>query len=303
VYGVKREECKQKSVYVNSTLRFLYAFILALALAACGSAPKRQPGNGYYLGDGPGDNPPSNLDSLPDAKPRVEPLNKYANRPYTVLGKTFVPETRFVHYKERGVASWYGRKFQGQRTSSGEPYDMYAMTAAHPVLPIPSYARVTSLRTNRSVIVRINDRGPFYGGRVIDLSYAAAYKLGIAVQGSSMVEVETVVPGSETLVAQAPKPAEPDPPPPPVPAQVVPASAEAGGIYLQLGAFASKSNAEVFLERLRLQLTGSNETLSIFAKGGLFRVHAGPYVSRSEAQHAADRLGATLGFKPLLSIR
>ena len=300
---MKREECKQKPAHVSSTLCFLCVFALALALAACSSAPKRQPGKGYYLDDGPGDNPPSNLDSIPDAKPRVEPLNKYANRPYTVLGKTFVPETRFVSYRTRGIASWYGRKFQGQRTSSGEPYDMYAMTAAHPILPIPSYARVTNLRNNKSVVVRVNDRGPFYGGRVIDLSYAAAYKLGIAGQGSGMVEVESVLPGSETLVAQAPKPVEPDPPPPPAPTQVVPASAEAGGIYLQLGAFASKANAEEFLARLRLQLAGLSETLSLFAKGGLFRVHAGPYANRSEAQNAADKLGATLGFKPLLLIR
>ncbi len=180
---------------------------------------------------------------------------------------------------------------------------MYAMSAAHPILPIPSYARVTNLRNNKSVVVRVNDRGPFYSGRIIDLSYAAAYKLGIAAQGSGIVEVESVQPGTETLVAQAPKPVEPDPKPPPPPTQVVPASAEAGGIYLQLGAFASKANAEQFLTRLRLQLAGFNETYSIFTKDGLFRVHAGPYANRSEAQNAADKLGATLGFKPLLLIR
>ena len=300
---MKREEWKQRPARINLSLRFLCVFVLALALAACGSIPKRQSGKGYYLDDGPGDNPPSNLDSLPDAQPRVEPLNQYANRPYTVLGKNYVPETRFVPYKARGMASWYGRKFQGQKTSSGEPYDMYAMTAAHPILPIPSYARVTNLRNNKAVVVRINDRGPFYGGRIIDLSYAAAYKLGVAAQGSGMVEVESVQPGTETLVAQAPKPVEPAPTPPPAPTQVVPASSEAGGIYLQLGAFGSKANAEQFLARLRLQLAGFNETYSIFTKGGLFRVHAGPYANRSEAQHAADKLGATLGFKPLLLIR
>ena len=299
----KREEWKQRPKRINSTFRFLCVLFLALALAACGTTSKRQPGKGYYLDDGPGDNPPSNLDSIPDAQPRVEPLNKYANRPYTVLGKNYVPETRFVPYKARGIASWYGRKFQGQKTSSGEPYDMYAMTAAHPILPIPSYARVTSLRNNKSVIVRINDRGPFYSGRIIDLSYAAAHKLGIAAQGSGMVEVQSVLPGTETLVAQAPKPAEPDPTPPPVPAQVVPASSESGGIYLQLGAFGLKANAEQFLTRLRLQLAGFSETLSIFTKDGLFRVRAGPYANRSEAQHAADRLGTTLGFKPVLLIR
>lgn len=300
---MKREEWKRKPKRINSTIRFLCIFFLALALAACGTTPKRQPGKGYYLDDGPGDNPPANLDSLPDAQPRVEPLNKYANRPYTVLGKNYVPETRLVPYKARGNASWYGRKFQGQKTSSGEPYDMYAMTAAHPILPIPSYARVTSLRNNKSVVVRINDRGPFYSGRIIDLSYAAAHKLGIAAQGSGMVEVQSVLPGTETLVAQAPKPAEPDPTPPPVPAQVVPASSEAGGIYLQLGAFGLKANAEQFLTRLRSQLAGFSETLSIFTKDGLFRVHAGPYANRSEAQHAADKLGSTLGFKPVLLMR
>ena len=179
---------------------------------------------------------------------------------------------------------------------------MYAMTAAHPILPIPSYARVTSLRNNKSVVVRINDRGPFYSGRIIDLSYAAAHKLGIAAQGSGMVEVESVLPGTETLVVQAPKPAEPAPPPP-VPAQVVPASSEAGGIYLQLGAFGLKANAEQFLTRLRSQLAGLSETLSIFTKDGLFRVRAGPYANRSEAQQTADKIGETLGFKPLLLIR
>jgi len=299
---MKREEWKLGPKCINSAFRFLCVLFLALALAACGTTPKRQPGKGYYLDDGPGDNPPSNLDSIPDAQPRVEPLNKYANRPYTVLGKNYVPETRFVPYKSRGIASWYGRKFQGQRTSSGELYDMYAMSAAHPILPIPSYARVTNLRNNKSVVVRVNDRGPFYNGRIIDLSYAAAYKLGIAAQGSGMVEVESVQPGTEILVAQAPKPAEPDPPPA-APVQVVPASAEASGIYLQLGAFSVKANAEQFLTRLRSQLAGFNETLSIFTKDGLFRVHAGPYANRSEAQNAADKLGATLGFKPVLLIR
>jgi len=230
----------------------------------------------------------------------IEPLNKYANRPYTVLGKNFVPETRLVPYKARGIASWYGRKFHGQKTSSGEPYDMYAMTAAHPILPIPSYARVTSLRNNKSVVVRINDRGPFYSGRIIDLSYAAAHKLGIAAQGSGMVEVERVIPGAETLVAQAPKPAEPAPPPP---AQIVPAAVEAGGVYLQLGAFGSQVNADQFLARLRLQLAWLGETLSIFTRDGLFRVHAGPYASRSEAQQTANRIGEALGFRPLLLIR
>ncbi|MGH8743378.1 MAG: septal ring lytic transglycosylase RlpA family protein, partial [Burkholderiales bacterium] len=262
--------------------RLILITLIFFALAACGTTSKRasESSKGYYLDDGPGENPPANLDSLPDAKPQAEPFNKYANRPYTVLGKTYVPDTRPVYYKARGFASWYGRKFHGQKTSSGESYNMYAMTAAHPTLPIPSYARVTSLKNSKSVIVRINDRGPFYAGRIIDLSYAAAYKLGIAATGSGWVEVESVMPGAETQVAQAPKPVEPAAPPP-TPLRVLPAASDSSGIYLQLGAFSSRSNAEQFLARLRLQLAGFSETLSIFTRDNLFRVHAGPYTDRN----------------------
>ena len=148
----------------------------------------------YYEDDGPGANPPANLDQIADAVPRVEPYASGPNKPYEVFGKEYVPDTSQRPYLERGIGSWYGRKFNGQRTSSGEIYDMYAMTAAHPTLPIPSYARVTDLVNGRSVIVRINDRGPFHSGRVIDLSYAAANKLGYARQGSAEVEVERLLP-------------------------------------------------------------------------------------------------------------
>jgi len=168
------------------------AALVALAfLAACSSAPKK---GGYYKDDGPGANPPGNLASIPDATPRAEPLHKYANRPYEVFGKKYVPLASVQAFKQRGVASWYGKRFHGQKTSSGETYDMYAMTAAHPILPIPSYARVTSVANRRSVVVRINDRGPFHAGRIIDLSYAAANKLGYIGVGSAQVEVEAIVP-------------------------------------------------------------------------------------------------------------
>jgi len=166
---------------------------LALAAAACSSAPEK---GGYYKDDGPGANPPANLASLPDAQPRVEPLHRFANRPYEVFGKKYVPLTSVQSFHQRGVASWYGKRFHGQKTASGERYDMYAMTAAHPILPIPSYARVTSLRTGKQVIVRINDRGPFHSDRVIDLSYAAAYRLGLIGSGSGEVEIDAIVPGS-----------------------------------------------------------------------------------------------------------
>ena len=126
--------------------------------------------------------------------PRVEPLHKYANRPYTALGREYVPMTSLQPFRQRGIASWYGTRYHGQKTSSGELYDMYAMSAAHPTLPIPSYARVTNLANGRSVVVRINDRGPFRSARVIDLSYVAAHRLGFIQAGQAQVEVEAIVP-------------------------------------------------------------------------------------------------------------
>ena len=156
--------------------------------------PPQRKGGGYYLDDGPGDNPPANLEFLPDAVPRIEKYASGANRPYNVFGTDYVPDLSGKPYKQRGVGSWYGRKFHGQRTSSGEIYDMYAMTAAHPTLPIPCYALVTNVQNGRSVIVRVNDRGPFLHNRVMDLSYAAAYKVGYLGSGSGMIEVEMLRP-------------------------------------------------------------------------------------------------------------
>ena len=158
-------------------------------------------GGGYYKDDGPDDEVPDNLDAIPDAEPRDEPLHRFANRPYHVMGQSFVPATAVRSFRQRGHGSWYGRRFHGKPTSSGEPYDMYAMTAAHPTLPIPSYARVTHLGNGRSVVVRVNDRGPFLRGRVIDLSYAAAHKLGYINAGSAQVEVEQILPSEAPLMA------------------------------------------------------------------------------------------------------
>src|SRR5688572_6241921 len=163
--------------------------LLLVLLAGCGSSPQK---GGYYKDDGPGERAPGNV---PDAVPRAEPLHKFANRPYKALGKEYVPMTALQPFRQRGMASWYGKRYHGQKTSSGELYDMYAMSAAHPTLPIPSYARVTNVANGRSVVVRINDRGPFLHGRVIDLSYAAAHKLGYIQAGAAQVEVEAVLPG------------------------------------------------------------------------------------------------------------
>jgi rare lipoprotein A len=148
---------------------------------------------GYYLDDGPGDNPPADIASIPDAIPRHEPLREANMRPYVALGKSYAPMTALKSYRERGIASWYGRRYHGQKTASGEIYDMYGMTGAHPILPLPSYVRVTNLRNGRSVVIRLNDRGPFLSDRLIDLSYTAAYKLDLLDGGSSLVEVETIL--------------------------------------------------------------------------------------------------------------
>jgi rare lipoprotein A len=164
--------------------------LLATSVAGCSFL------SGGGSSDGPGANPPPELERVPNAVPRSEALHPYANRPYTVLGQQFVPTPGVRVYRERGTASWYGRKFHGQPTSSGEHYDMYAMTGAHPTLPIPSYVRVTNLRNGRHVVVRINDRGPFSNRRLIDLSYTAAYKLGYVGTGTAEVEVELIVAGS-----------------------------------------------------------------------------------------------------------
>jgi rare lipoprotein A len=181
-------------------------------LAGCGGKPvrvtdssaSRKPaaiqkrGGGYYKDDGPAAEIPANLDSIPDARPRLEPLRHAANKPYVVLGKTYVPNTTLKPLRQRGIGSWYGKKFHGRKTSIGEPYDMFAMTAAHPTLALPSYARVTHLGNGRSVVVRVIDRGPFHAGRIIDLSYAAAYRLGYIDDGSARVEVEALLPTNST---------------------------------------------------------------------------------------------------------
>jgi rare lipoprotein A len=165
------------------------------AARALPSLPRAGSGRGgYYQDDGPGDAPPEGLLDIPDPEPQIEPYSSRGNRPYVVFGKTYTPIIDDQPYKQRGVGSWYGKKFHGHKTSSGERYDMYKMTAAHPTLPIPSYARVTNLANGKQVIVRINDRGPFLSSRIIDLSYTAALKLGYLGKGSSELEVERLLP-------------------------------------------------------------------------------------------------------------
>jgi rare lipoprotein A len=228
------------------------------------------------------------LDAIADAQPKPEPLHPRANDPYIVFGKEYVPEKEFSAHRKQGTASWYGRKFHGQRTWSGEIYDMYAMTAAHPTLPIPSYARVTNLQNGKSVVVRINDRGPFSSGRMMDLSFAAAYKLGFAETGIAAVEVESIV-----LAGPAPPAAT-------VVEPAIPLTTETAGIYLQLGAFSAHANAESFRDKIQKQLSWLSQPIQIQARGKLFRLQLGPYRNRTEAHAIAEKIRAELDFKPLV---
>lgn len=333
--------------------RLLPFALLSLLFAGCGSPPRsstdvtvdgeklpisrsptptRKPnvtlkkGGGFYKDDGPADDIPDGLDDIPDAEPKWEPLHKPATRPYVVLGKQYVPNTTLTPYKASGTASWYGKKFHGQKTSIGEPYDMFAMTAAHPTLALPSYVRVTQLQTGKSVILRVTDRGPFHADRIIDLSYTAAYKLGLINGGSGQVEVEAIMPGEPTATTYAqvaPKlqPAAPSTaaidgieqiaqrttaleattlaaPPAPASTAVAPR-----GIYLQLGAFANADNAENLKNHLSRELDWLTQAMSINTAGGFHRLHLGPYASRGEADRVAEKIRATLGFKPTLNIR
>ena len=320
------------------THRSVVVLLLAATLSSCGTAPKQETssrastttpsrGGGYYLDDGPGTNAPANIDTIPDAVPKIEPLSRGTMRPYTVMGRNYTPMTQLTPYKARGVASWYGRRYHGKQTSSGEIYDMYAMSAAHTVLPIPSYARVTNVANGKSVVVRVNDRGPFIDNRLIDLSYTAAYKLGILGGGSGMVEVESIIPGQSlttlqpaaappVTVAPAPLPvpvaietapisAVPLPPPVAAPVAAVPSTASTttaagGGSYLQFGAFGVQANAESYLARLQTQADWLAGTLRVQHSDGIYRVQAGPYASETAAREAAERAGVALGSKPVI---
>jgi rare lipoprotein A len=254
-------------------------------------------GGGYYKDDGPGANPPANLAAIPDAVPKHEPLNRYANDAYKVLGHRYIPLAENAEYKARGLASWYGRKFHGNSTSNGESYDMYAMTAAHATLPLPSYARVTNLENGKSVVVRVNDRGPFHPGRIIDLSYTAAYKLDI-LKGVTRVEVEAVRPEDSaaptSFVAQAEESiTAPAPAAKTETAALVPGKA----IYLQLGAFANPITADGILARVSAKLSKDFPGVMRLESKGLYKIQAGPFASADAADQAAARVQQDFNIK------
>jgi rare lipoprotein A len=275
------------------------------------------------MDDGPEANPPANLDAVPDAVPRIEPLARGPNNPYSIFGQRYVPDTSGQPYRAQGPASWYGKKYHGKPTSNGERYDMYGMTAAHPTLPIPSYVRVTRVATGKTVVLRINDRGPFLGGRVIDLSYVAAHKLGVLSPGSAEVIVERIMPqqiaNGTALTASAPAAA----PSPPVaatlaapslavagpsvatpPLAAAPASsatpAAAGSVYLQLGAFSDPARAQAIAARAAAQMpTQSGVSVNVeLGAGNLHRVRVGPFANAEAATQAAGPLETALGVAP-----
>jgi rare lipoprotein A len=265
-------------------------------------------GGGYYKDDGPGDNAPEDLAAIPDAVPKAEPLHRFANNPYSVFGREYVPKKSAMGYRARGIGSWYGRKFHGQKTSSGEIYDMYGMTAAHPTLPIPSYVRVTNPANGKSVVVRVNDRGPFHAGRLIDLSYTAAWKLDYIDEGSTQVIVETVHPGQVAAAPAIAAVGESEVTPTVVNSSIVPAQASlptvsvAGGHYIQLGAFGNVSNAQALQAHLSRELGEMGEKLVINSSSTLHRLQLGPWPDIAAARNAAQILNDTFGIKTSLAV-
>ena len=220
---------------------------------------------------------PRDINSVPDAVPKWEPRSKKGNPPfYTVLGKRYVVLAAADGFVERGVASWYGPTFHGIATSIGESYDMYGMSAAHKTLPLPAYARVTNLRNGKSVVVRINDRGPFVANRVIDLSYTAAAKLDMLKEGTTLVEVKVVTPADSEKLARTDE----------LPPQT---------LYIQAGAFADERNAQQLAARMK---AGGIDSVFVQnppdGKSRLFRVRAGPVTSTADFDRLAAKL-AKLG--------
>jgi len=270
---------------------------------------------------------PSDVSQIPDAIPRYEPRSALGNPPfYEVYGQRYTVLGSSVGYVERGIASWYGTEFHGLRTATGEPYDMFAMTAAHKTLPLPCYARVINLSNGRSVVVRINDRGPFVSNRIIDLSYAAAAKLGMIGTGTAFVEIETLTPANtlgapvpvSTAAASAasagvssvpavsdpgalPSAPEPQTTPPPQPAPPPPASPNSPApkasapLFIQVGAFAQPENARRARERLRAAGFSNVFTLPGQPPRGFERVRIGPIASVQQYDAMITRL-AQLGF-------
>lgn len=314
--------------------RFGLAVLLVATMAGCAT---RAPSSSRPGSDGPEARPPPNLMQVPNAEPKLEPIREGGpNKPYEVLGGRYEPLPAQAEYSEHGLASWYGRKFHGRKTASGEVYNMYAMTAAHKTLPIPSYARVTNPANGRSIVVRVNDRGPFVRGRIIDLSYTAALQLD-TLRGVVPVRVERITPEqiargvwrgtapaatsgddgppepapitASALPAVPAAPAAPSAPPPAPPgASTDPAASEptraataAGrGFWVQLGAYRERGGAMQLQQQAGERVEGLALLLAVFSDHALHRVQAGPFATRDDAQRVAERVREQLLLTPLV---
>lgn len=267
---------------VGSALKVAVAILSAAFLSACVSMPSGTTGAPPIVKDG---GPDRDLDvsHIPDAIPRVEVRTRAGNsNPYSVLGKTYYLVDNPTGFRQQGEASWYGTKFHGQRTANGEIYDMYGMTAAHTTLPIPSYVRVTNKRNGKSVVVRINDRGPFHNDRIIDLTYTAAKKLGFVQQGTAPVEIEYLEPEESPLLAKQPVPPALAATTPGGGSPATPTPVNSAGYaipentFLQVGAFGSLAAAQGLQQRLE-QLTDYPVVITTAAVDSLMRVRIGPF--------------------------
>jgi len=239
--------------------------------------PKIKDSGAYYLDDGPDENPPQNLDKILDAQPKYEALSKRANRPYVAFDKKYVPMQKIIPFKEEGYASWYGKRYHGRKTSIGETYDMYQMTGAHKTLPLPCYIKVTNLKNKRSVIIRINDRGPFIDERIVDLSYAAAHRLEIIKNGSELVKIEMVNPSSvETQIEEFRENSS--------------ISSTIKSFYIQAGAFSNEDNASYLINRLSKIKFKNLLNIKKLNKNSLHLVTIGPYASKKSAEEALKNI-------------
>lgn len=258
-------------------MKLLLVIIVLLLTAACSNLGKQ---------DGAPSKSPVDIASIPNATPRVLPKSKYGNpASYSVFGKRYSVMNFSNGYKEKGIASWYGTKFHGKRTSSGESYDMYAMTAAHKSLPLPTFVKVTNLKNGKNIVVKVNDRGPFHNDRIIDLSYTAATKLGITDNGTGLVEVIALDPAGEKSRSVKTNMKG-----------VIAETQHTHNIYVQIGAFAERSNAQGVQTRLAEFNIGNVKISQIdLVQRPVFRVRVGPLVSVQSADEVVDRLN-NLGY-------
>lgn len=259
--------------------------VISSCLVACSNLK-----TGVQTDDAPAN--PRDISDVPNAVPQNEPLSRYGNpESYKVYGKTYYTLPSSKDYKERGTASWYGTKFHGKRTSSGEPYDLYAMTAAHKTLPLPTYVEVTNLKNGRSVIVKVNDRGPFHDDRLIDLSYTAAAKLDILPYGTGQVEVRAIDTEQSVKTAMLTDTAA-----------ATATAQENQTLYLQVGAFSSRDNARRMQADLLSQNIGAVRIVEATTDAGtFFKVQVGPLASHMEANRVTQEL-KTLGISNSHSI-